>query len=183
MENNLLSYESKNYRSAHGIIRALFASLTFVVACGCLDRVAAEDPVVTDGTNRIFMKSLSRLLAEGEAMQTILGVDASDMQLTPDTKNALSKEIQRLPAAEKNRLMLLRLLCFDYDGEKAEMLGEDLGDDKVRVGETLSRISDNDFRKACSYLGVPENRTKMFRTLVNRWRSEDKKPKNPPNQH
>jgi DNA-directed RNA polymerase specialized sigma24 family protein len=148
-----------------------------ITANACLTNVAAENLKETDVTNRIFVRSFSRHLAVGKVMQTVLGVDPNDLVLTAESSKALAEEIQRLPVDEKSRLTLLYLLAFNIDGEKGHLIGENLGDDKAHVGEALARISDNEFKMACRYLGVSEDRVKVFRALVNAWRNENKQSK------
>ncbi|MEO8615658.1 MAG: hypothetical protein ABI600_10990 [Luteolibacter sp.] len=146
-----------------------FVLLMFMAECSI---VSASDLAAEDATNRIFVRSFSRNLACGDTMRGILGILPKDMVLTPEGARDLSREIRGIPVAEKCRLILLYLIVFDFDGEKAEMLVEDLGNDKVVVGETLARIPDESFKEACRNLGVSEQRVRMFRNLVIKWSSK-----------
>ena len=152
-----------------GMILRAMVPLVFIGGCGI---VSAEDLSEWDATNRIFMRSFSRNLAVGGIMRQILGISPEDMVLTREGARDLSRSIQGLAVAEKCRLMLLYLIVFDFDGEKAELLVEDLGNDRVVVGETLSKIPDESFKQACRHLGVPERRVRMFRILVTEWSSK-----------
>ena len=159
--------KSYYYRlSIVNIILHAMVPLAFIGGCGIS---SADDLSEKDATNRIFMRSFSRNLAVGDTMREILGIPPEDMVLTPDDRRALSRAIQGLPVAEKCRLMLLKLIVFDFDGENAEILVEDLGNDRVVVGETLEKISDESFKQACRHLGVPVERVRMFRKLVTKW--------------
>lgn len=150
------------------IHRLILLPICFAVN-GCGQIASSEDSVTSDGLNRIFMRSLSRQLAVGKEMQSILNVDQADLSMTSDAASSLSEQIQLLDSRDKTKLMLMYLIVFEFDGEKAETLGDFLGDDRSRVGVALARISDSDFRQACRNLGVSENRYRMFRRLVSRW--------------
>jgi hypothetical protein len=152
-----------------GIIPHSLLPITLVGGCGILQ---ADDLSERDATNRIFMRSFTRNLAVGDTMQEVLRFPPADMVITPEGARDLSRSVQGLPVAEKCRLMLLYLIVFDFDGEKAELLGENLGGDRVVVGKTLREIPDENFKQACRHLGVPLERVRMFRKLVNRWSSE-----------
>lgn len=150
------------------IRRLILLPICFAVN-GCGQIAPRENSVTSGEINQIFMRSFSRQIAVGKQMQSILNVEQTDLSMTSGSMKLLSEQIQHLNSRDKTKLMLMYLIVFEFDGEKAETLGSFLEDDRARVGGALAQISDTDFRQACRNLGVPENRYRMFRRLVNRW--------------
>lgn len=159
----------QSVRFNFGRIRILILMPIYLAVNGCGQVAPRKDPVTSDGVNQIFMRSLNRQIAVGKEMQSILNVEQADLSMTSGSMRLLSEQIQHLNSRDKAKLMLMYLIVFEFDGEKAETLGNFLGDDRARVGGALAQISDTDFRQACRNLGVSENRYRMFRRLVNRW--------------
>lgn len=133
------------------------------------EKIKADDISDSDIANRIIMESLSPFLGVNETMSEIVGFTEKEWSLRKKEYENCRELTKALPINQKCRIMLLNLILFDFDGENAELLHLQLGDDVLEVGKKLSEISDDDFKQACRNVGVPESRSIMFRKLVTIW--------------
>lgn len=138
--------------------------LTLLAMISSLGIACASQPT----SDAIFAKLYCRYQASSctPAIQRALGKNLADY---PQKGGIPQRDLDRLSVDDKCLLALFWGLSLPLDGEKAELFGDFLGKDRVKVALRLQKIPEADLRDFCLFMRYPESKVPWFRHKINEW--------------